>query len=281
MREPADVVPMAFPRPGRALKAVLATIAGVALTLALLGNWIYPPAAEVIIRNLVFRPELVLTKPWTLVTSGLVTLGLSHVLLTLVGLYFLSTDLERRWGPWGLLRFLVSAVVLGNLVVLAFDVLMPASLLIFHPAATMGAGAAIAATAIAWSRHNQHSQIRLFFFLPVTGRLLMWITVGFCVLGLIFASAVPEGAMAPFGGVAVGFLMTGSRSFARTLWLKLRLANLRRKGAAVSVDDILEPPSRPRSTSKRKGGPPLRVVPGGLEDELKNRKPPKDKRYLN
>ena len=56
----------------------------------------------------------------------------------------------------------------------------------------------------------------------------------------------------------------------------------RRKGSAVSVESILDPreATRPRA-AKRKGGPPLRVVPGGLEDDLKNRKPPKDKRFLN
>ena len=38
-------------------------------------------------------------------------------------------------------------------------------------------------------------------------------------------------------------------------------------------------PRAPKRSSK--GGPPLRVVQGGLDDDLKNRKPPKDKRYLN
>jgi membrane associated rhomboid family serine protease len=291
MREPGEVMVMPFPRPGRALKAVLAIIAIVSLSLALLGNWLYPPAYAAIIQNAVFTPQLIIQKPWmvwTLVTSGVITVGLSHVIFTLIGLYFLSTDLERRWGGARFIRFLVASVVLGNLVVLACDLVMPRSLLIFHPTATLGAGSAIAATAIAWSRMNAHQQIRLFFFLPISGRMLFYITLGFCVLGLVYHEHVPEGAMAPFGGVAVGYLLSssnataGSPSALRTIWLKLKLAMLRRRGAAVTVDDILEPPSRPRPTSaKRKGGPPLRVVPGGLEDELKNRKPPKDKRYLN
>lgn len=280
---------MPFPRPGRALKVVLATIAILSLSLALLGNWLSKAAYAVIVEHLVVTPTLLVQKPWmvwTLATSGLVTAGLTHVIFTLIGLYFLSTDLERRWGSWRFVRFLVASVVVGNLVMLACDFLMPKSQMIFHPPVAFGAGAVIAATAIAWSRANAHQQIRLFFFLPVSGRMLFYITLAFCVLGLVYHENVPEGAVAPFGGVAVGYLLSGSSSgspsFLRTLWLKLRLANLRRKGAAVSVDDILEPPSRPRpTTAKRKGGPPLRVVPGGLEDELKNRKPPKDKRYLN
>lgn len=278
---------MPFPRPGRALKVVLALVAIVAISFALVLNWIHPPTAKAIFLHTVFSPDLFLQKPWmawTLVTSGVLTVGLGQVIFTLIGLYFLSTDLERRWGGARFIRFLVASVVLGNLVVLAFDVLMPKSMAIFHPEAVYGPGSAIAATAIAWSRMNAHQQVRLMFFLPVSGRVLMWVTIGYCVLGLVFGSITPEGVMAPFGGVAIGYLLSsasGQPSTLRTMWLKLRLANLRRKGAAVSVDDILEPPSRPRPTTKRKGGPPLRVVPGGLEDDLKNRKPPKDKRFLN
>lgn len=278
---------MPFPRPGRALKVVLVTIAVVAIAMALLLNWIHPETAKAILTYSVFSPDLIIQKPWmlwTLVTSGIVALGLGQVIFTLIGLYFLSTDLERRWGGARFIRFLAASVVMGNLVVLAFDLLTPKSMAIFHPPMVFGAGSAIAATAIAWSRINAHQQVRLMFFLPVSGRTLMWFTIGYCVLGLIFGSITPEGVMAPFGGVAVGYLLSsasGQPSTLRTMWLKLRLAMLRRRGAAVTVEDILEPPSRPRPTTKRKGGPSLRVVPGGLEDELKNRKPPKDKRYLN
>ena len=279
---------MPFPRPGRALKTVMAIIAIMSVSLALLGNWLYEPAAKTIIEYTVFDPELILQKPWmawTLVTSGLLTGGLTHLFFTLLGLYFLSTDLERRWGAARFIRFLVASVVLGNLIVLACDLVLPKAYPIFHPGAVFGAGSAIAATAIAWSRMNAERQVRLFFFLPVSGRMLTYITVAFCVLGVLYSSRVPEGAMAPFGGLAVGFLLTRANASAqsplRTMWLKLKLAILRKRGAAVTVDDILEPPSRPRPTTKRKGGPSLRVVPGGLEDELKNRKPPKDKRYLN
>jgi hypothetical protein len=54
---------------------------------------------------------------------------------------------------------------------------------------------------------------------------------------------------------------------------------MRRQGNALTVESLTGS-DRPRAP-KRKGGPPLRVVQGGLDDDLKNRKPPKDKRYLN
>jgi hypothetical protein len=141
-----------------------------------------------------------------------------------------------------------------------------------------GASAAIAAIAIAWSRDNADLTVRLFFVLPMRGRWLFWVTIGLCVLDLAYPKAIPEGVVAPFGGIAVGLLFAGSPSAARSLYLRLKLALLRRRSRSLSVADVLSPkaPRRPRS-----GAPPLRVVSGGLEDALRKRNPPKDKRYLN
>src|SRR5262249_39797587 len=156
----------------------------------------------------------------------------------------------------------------------------PQSAKIFHQNIFFGANAAITATAIAWSKAHAQSQVRLFFFLPVSGRALFWFTIGFCVLGLVYAGTFTEGPAAPFGGLVTGLLLGGSPSPLRTPYLKARLAFGRRgsPAAAPSRDTTPNPTTEPR---RKRGGPPLRVVYGGLEDELKKRKPPKDKRYLN
>jgi hypothetical protein len=98
------------------------------------------------------------------------------------------------------------------------------------------------------------------------------------VLDLVYPAGMPEGVVAPFGGLVAGLLFGGTPSPARTTWLRVRLALLRRQSSNVRVEDVLsrKPARRPRS-----GAPPLRVVPGGLEEVLKKRTPPKDKRYLN
>jgi hypothetical protein len=89
---------------------------------------------------------------------------------------------------------------------------------------------------------------------------------------------MPEGVVAPFGGLLAGLIFGGSPSLARTAWLHLRLALLRRQSTSLRVDDgpAQKPARRPRP-----GAPPLRVVSGGLDEVLKKRTPPKDKRYLN
>lgn len=275
----------AFPKPGRALKAVLAVIGASALAGAIVVNWAPgPPVGQHLFEWLAFEPDKVLTRPWTLLTSGVLTnpIGIMHALWSLLGLYFLTTDLEDRWGAPRLLRFLAASVIVGNLTVLAAWSL-PLSTRLFHPAICFGPIAAITATAIAWSKENRDRKFLLFFVLPLSGRTLFWLTLGISVLSLVFQQGTYEGAVAPLGGVFAGMLFGGNPSPVRSVWLRLKLALLRRKaGGGLTVESITggkpSHAARPKRSSK---GPPLRVVYGGLEDELKNRKPPKDKRYLN
>ena len=284
MREPGEVVSAAFPRPGRALKAVLIAVAFFAILGAIVCNWAPgPPKGGEILRWVAFQPRDFLSKPWTLLTSGIFTdpQSFSHALWSLVGLYFLTNDLEKKWGGARMLRFLAISVVMGNLMVLAVDQL-PIQRQMFHPVLAFGPMGAITATAMAWSKENANRQIRLFFFLPISGRALYWLTIGFAVLTPLFLQGSPEGAAAPFGGILAGLLFSGTPSPMRSTWLRVKLALLRRKGQTLTVESIVGSPERPRAPKRSaKAGPPLRVVHGGLDEDLKNRKPPKDKRYLN
>jgi membrane associated rhomboid family serine protease len=270
------------------LKALLVSIAVFAIVGAIVVNW--APGGR---RGLdlwlwlAFQPEdhaAILHRPWTLVTSGLLTSfdGIGHALWSMLGLYFLTTDLERRWGGARLLRFVTLAVVTGNLAVLAGTFLSP-GMPHFHPPFVVGPFAAVLATTVAWAKENAHGQIRFMFFLPMSGRTLYWITIGGALLSILFLQGSPEGALALPGGVLVGVLFSGTPSPVRALWLRLKLGSMRRRRGAVTVEQLLsDEPPRPRPPARRSGKlPPLRIVQGGLEEDLKNRKPPKDKRYLN
>jgi membrane associated rhomboid family serine protease len=284
--EPGQVT-MAFPRPGPALKTLLFLIGALGILEAIVVNYVPDGArwfsalacsTEGVLHGQVFPgvPEV-----WRLVTAGFLTRPdtLGHLIFTLIGLYFLSPDLEKRWGSARFVRFILASFVIGFLLSIAVDIVAsPNAPAAFHPPFMYGATAAITATSIAWSKINAHLQVRLFFFLPVSGRQLFWVTIGFCVLGLIYPASIPEGVAAPFGGVLTGLLLGGSPSVLRTLWLRLKLVVLRQRGAS----DAAALSSRP--APRKKAGadsPPLRIVQGGLEDELKKRRPPKDKRYLN
>lgn len=271
---------LGFPKPGRALKAVLLTVLVLGLFNAFLGAWLSPryTALELLACNfdLVRHGQV-----WRLLTSGLLTspADYGHLVFTLLGLYFLAPDLERRWGAGRFLRFLAYSVIAGNLLVWGIDAATPPTAQVrFHPNEVYGASAAIAAIAVAWARDNADATVQMFFVVPMRGRWLFWITVGVSVLGLIYPTALPEGVVAPLGGIATGIVFGGSPSPARSIYLRLKLAILRRQSTSLSAADVLAP----KSTRKaRPGAPPLRVVAGGLEDQLRKRNPPKDKRYLN
>jgi membrane associated rhomboid family serine protease len=268
-----------FPKPGPALWAILGTTAALGVFNALLATWIHG-GAEVFLR-LACRPELAFAQPWRLLTSGLLTSPTqpSHLLFSLAGLYFLGAPLEKRWGPWRFARFFALTILFGNLATILVGAVVPTDAQErFHPGLVFGATAAITGIAVAWSREFQDSTVNLFLVLPVRAKTLLWLTIGFCALDLVYPAELPEGVVGPFGGVVAGLLFGGSPSLARTAWLRARLTFLRRRASGIQIDDVLAPQQKRRP---RPGAPPLRVVSGGVDDVLKKRTPPKDKRYLN
>lgn len=277
MRDARDIFAASFPRPGRALKAVLIVLAAFAILGGIVVNWAPGgPTGVALLEWLVFQPSLVFPRVWTLFTSGLVTdpAGISHALWALVGLYFLGPDLEARWGGARFVRFLIAAVFTGNLAVLLMSVI-PYAPEGVHPSLAFGPMAAVEACAVAWGKENADRRMRFMFFLEMSGRAFMWITIGFAVVALVFLRSMPEGAVAPLGGVLAGVLLSGSPSPVRSLWLRVKLAVLRKRGASLSVESLTG--SKTRAVRKpSRSGPSLRVLRGGDGDE-----PPKDKRHLN
>lgn len=274
-----------FPRPGKALKALLATIAGLSVLGWIVVNWT-PGGAQAFYWVACSKEAILgqsIPRVWTLLTAGLFTRpsgpgAAQDLFYTLIGLYFFSPDLEKRWGPKRFLRFIGLSIVSGFVLSIAIDAVAPPHLQIFHPHLMFGAGAAITATLVAWSRQNADSTVRLFFVLPMKGSWFFWLAIFYCVAGVLAWDPQNDaGVVAPFGGIMTGLLLGGTPSVARTLYLRAKLTLLRKRSSSAT-----DRPSSPRpARSTRSGGPPLRVVYGGLEDELKKRKPPKDKRYLN
>jgi len=269
---------MQFPRPGKVLRAVLWGVAALGVFWAL-ADWV--PGGSAAARLMAFVPSEVLRgQIWRLFTAGLVFPSgpgaVSHLLFMLIGLYFLSPDLETRWGGRRFGTFLGACIVLGYTLALAFTWL-PFGGELFHPQVLFGLYAAITGTAVAWSRENANLEVRLFFVIPVKGRHFLWLTIGWCAAAVLFKDASTEGVVAPFGGVLTGLFFGGSPSPIRTAYLNWKLASLRKQHGGLSAQALLQ--SSP--AKRRAGGPPLRVVQGGLDDEPPKREPPRDKRYLN
>lgn len=284
---PGDVT-FRLPKPGPALKLVLGLVIAFAILGAALGAPVYKWLAFVPGDFTSALRDYHVPHVWAFVTAGLVTApDIVQVVFVLLGLYFLTPELERRWGGARLLRFLAIAVVFGNLFVLAGSML-PFGPPSFHPPVAMGPLAAIAAITMAWAKENWEAKARFMMVLPLSGKAMFYLTIGIAAVTAAFGTSLSEGALAPLGGCLAAALFSGTPSPARTAWLKLRLGSLRRQGGGggITVSELLgdaPPRSRPSAIrgSAKKAGPALRIVQGGLENELKNRKVPKDKRYLN
>jgi membrane associated rhomboid family serine protease len=267
-----------LPAPGRALRGVLWTVGGLAIFWALVVN--FTTAGREAFDLFTFSPHLIMRgQLWRFFTAGLLSPtggpgSVQHVLFTLAGLYFLSPSLEARWGSAKFIKFLLQAVVAGYVLAFAVDAI-PLDIHVLHTSEAFGLGAAITAIAVAWSREHADGVVRLFFILPVKGSMLIWLTIGWCILNVIFHDPSTEGLIAPFGGVAVGLLSGGSTYSLRTQYLRWKLAWLRRKTGGMTAASMLEGPAL------RRPGPSLRVIKGAKDDDPPHREPPKDKRYLN
>ena len=268
-----------MPRPGRAIWASMIVLGVIGVGTAVLSTW--GSGAAKVFAWLAYIPSQGVLQPWRLLTSVLLTSpdSMFHLLAALVTLFFLGAPMEKHWGTWRFLRFVALSAILGNLTTWLVDVGMPEGAPEhFHPRFVFGPDAFITGIVVAWSREYSDQIVNFFMVLPMRGRTMLWVTIGFCVLGLVYPGGLYEGVVAPFGGVVAGLLFGGSPSLARSAWLRARLFFLRRQSSSLRVDDVLRKPPR---RAPRPGSPPLRVVSGGLEEVLKKRTPPKDKRYLN
>lgn len=247
-----------FGRPTPVVFATLITllaffvVGAVAVRFSALGESIWSALA--------LNPALVIEEKrvWTLVTYALLhSLGSPmHLVFNGLALYFFGPTMESRWGSRRFAVFMLVSAVVGALFVMA------TYLVGLGGVPVVGASAITVGLVVAWGFTFPDREVYFFFF-PLRGIHLVYVTIAFEVLNALSFSGVS--ASAHFGGIFVGFLY-GDTSPLRRLYLKAKLRRLQAQAASHSG-------AAPR---RRSGGPDLRVVSGGRSDA-----PPKDKRYLN
>jgi membrane associated rhomboid family serine protease len=193
---------------------------------------------------------------WRLVTASLLTAPqLTHLLFTLLGFYIFSPSIEYRWGTRRFVTFLVQVSVLA----FGFETLVSALLPRFGSGVNYGPGLLLSALTVAWGRENPRAEIRLFFVLPVKGSAMVWVTVGFALLGLVYPGDVPEGSLGILVASMLGVALAGSPSPLRRAWLHLKLRWLGARGKRVAIPDAPRPIKRNVTH--------LRAIPGGRDHE--------------
>jgi membrane associated rhomboid family serine protease len=260
-----------LPRPSKALIGLMIALVAIWLSLAIGLNWGGAPTS--VFYTLAGNSRAVLHgEVWRLLTAPFIhdPTRAWHVLSSCLGLYFFGPSLEERWGTARLMRFLALTSVIAYAIQIGLEAVLPASIgSRLVAGAWYGPSPAITAMVIAWALHHPHSVVRLFFMVPVSGRMLIAITVGWELFRLASAQPSEEGLIAPFGGIFCGWLIGGGTpSPLRRWWLKLRLAQLDGK----SRREITRRRTRPNP-----GG--LRVITGGRKDDDDDKGP--DGRWLN
>lgn len=170
--------------------------------------------------------------------------GLSHVLFNCLGLYFLGSTLERRWGGKTFLKFFVLTGVIAGVFSVLVGLLLPSTF--GNP--IVGASGAIFGIIAAYSILFPDAHILLMFVIPVKSRYLVWIAIGIDVV-LFFAM--------PRYGVAIQTHIGGALAG----WL-LITGNWHPKIAGPRLKALL---------SGRRSKPGLRVIPGGRGQSGKGR----------
>ncbi len=262
---PLGTQQMSFPRPGRALKAVLIALFAIWLVFALGMNWGGVSSAPFL--SLTGNTEKIATgEIWRIFTAALLHVpsgSISHIIFTMLLLYFFGSSLEEAWGGKRFLRFLVFSGAIAYGVQFALSLVLPGSIAKkLVPADYFGGTPVVEACVIAWACSFRGRTVLLFFVLPVGTRTLIYLTVGANVLMLIAGAPTPSGHIALFAGMGAGWLLGGdSPSPLRKLYLRFRLAQLER-----------EAESERRTKKKRIKSSGLQVLPGGKDDN----RPPKD-----
>jgi membrane associated rhomboid family serine protease len=256
---------LGFPRPRGAVLWLLVVIFGIWLLLAVSLNWLggNPKFIEPFLGH---TQSVLHGQVWRLLTAAFIhawagDAAVSHVMWSLLALYFFGPALEARWGSKRFVAFVCAVAVFGYLCQTLVGALIPK----LDQEIWIGGLAITDAIVIAWAlQANPEDRVLLYFVLPVSPMLILAFTVGINVLKLIAVGSNLEGTVTPFGGMLAGYLLS-DRSPLRRTWLRLRLRRLETRRAAMR--------SSPGKSKVAAHG--LRVIRGGGDD------PPKDKRWLN
>jgi membrane associated rhomboid family serine protease len=240
----------AFPKPSRAVVALMAALLVIWVAVATSMNWADAagaPLVEVLVGN---SSNVLHGQIWRLLTAALIhqwTGGgaVFHILFTLLLLYFFLPPLEDRWGRRRLFLFLAGSAVFAY----AIETLAFWAFPTVAAAHWLGGMVLVDAAIVAWALGAGDAVVRLYFVLPVRPMVLVGIMFAFNVLQLIARDNAPEGVFAPFAAMGAGFLFGGESSPLRRLYLKWKLKRLQAEVSAL--------------TKQRKRPSHLRVIPGG------------------
>ena len=176
--------------------------------------------------SLVLNPALVLRgEVWRLITWVFVEREVIPLVFGCLILYWFGGELSSVWGPRGfLVRYLGVAAAAGALATVSSLVLPSARAAVYA-----GGMPAASAMVIAWSRFFPERQIRLYFVLPVSGRMLLYFTIAMTLVWAAFMGATPFLPHLFAEAIALAYLGVLRPRTAKLFILRVRLWLVRAK----------------------------------------------------
>ena len=129
-------------------------------------------APNVLENAFIFRPEMVLTRPWTTVTYMFLHANFTHILFNMLGLYFFGSRVEQRLGPPRFFALYFVSGISGALFSFVFST---------NP--ILGASAAVFGIELAFARFWPRDQIYIWGVLPIEARWLVGISTAMALFG--------------------------------------------------------------------------------------------------
>ena len=187
-----------------------------ALLFANIGVYFLQQTVDAVNYYLVFVPQLVLTRPWTLVTYMFLHAGTMHLVFNMIGLYFFGPRVEERLGSRSFLYLYFISGITGALL----------SLVMGQTAAVVGASGGVFGVMLAFAWFWPDAPIHIWGIIPIPARMLVIITT---VLTLWSGFGGSRGNIAHFAHLG-GYL----GAFLYLKWLDRKRLDFRKKATAGS-----------------------------------------------
>lgn len=210
-----------FGAPTAQVTRFLIAIIALFLLFAVLGHTLY---GAFIFSKLTLDPYRVVFsfELWRTVTYAFLhdTNSPMHVIFNALLLYMIGPTMEDRWGEKRFVIFTFAAILLGALCVIAGAFLgLTGGHVIGFSSVTVG-------LLVAWGLAFPEQQIFLLGILPLSGRAMVYVTIG---LEVLFAfSNTSTSSAAHFGGILAAFIFSFGLykpSRIKQMWLKARMKN--------------------------------------------------------
>jgi membrane associated rhomboid family serine protease len=137
-----------------------------ALLFANIGVYFLQQTVDVVNYALVFVPQLVLQRPWTLVTYMFLHAGTMHLVFNMLGLFFFGPRVEERLGSRSFLYLYFISGITGALL----------SLVMGQTAAVVGASGGVFGIMLAFAYYWPDTPIHIWGIIPIPARMLVIIT---------------------------------------------------------------------------------------------------------